>query len=87
MHEGAKVTAMRRKGKKTDISRQNDERKAYNVQAQQEKEQSKSELLANAQSSLQVRLAERAAQRGQERQRAEQERQAQKKQHSIGFER
>lgn len=87
IHEGAKVTAMRRKGKETEISKQNDERKTYNAQVEQEKEQRKGELLANAQNSLQARLAERAAQREQERQRTEQERQAQKKQHSIGFER
>ena len=93
IHETPQVTAMRRKGKETEISRTNDERKAYNAQIsqepqQEEKEQRQSELLTSAQDRLQARLSERAAQREQQ-QRAEQERQAQERKHqnNIGFER
>ena len=82
IHETPQVTAMRRKGKQTEISRANDERKAYNAQLereqQQEKENRQTALLNNAQNSLQARLAEREAQRAVEQaRRAEQERKAQ----------
>ena len=82
IHETPQVTAMRRKGKQTEISRANDERKAYNAQLereqQQEKENRQTALLNNAQNSLQARLAEREAQRAAEQaRRAEQERKAQ----------
>lgn len=102
IHETPQVTAMRRKGKETEISKQNDERKAYNRQieqeTQQDKEQRQQEIIVNAQSSIQARLDERAAQREQERQRAEQEKQRaererqeqekqQHKQRGIGFSR
>ena len=90
---------MRRKGKQTEISRANDERKAYNAQLereqQQEKENRQTALLNNAQNSLQARLAEREAQRAVEQaRRAEQERkpheerqQARKTQGKGGIER
>lgn len=82
IHETPQVTAMRRKGKQTEISRANDERKAYNAQLEQEQRQEKENrqnaLLNNAQNSLQARLAEREAQRAAEQaRRAEQERKAQ----------
>ncbi|MDK4579541.1 MobA/MobL family protein, partial [Kingella kingae] len=50
IHETPQITAMRRKGKETEFSQTNDERKAYNTQIsqepqQEEKEQRQSKLL------------------------------------------
>lgn len=68
IHETPQVTAMRRKGIETDISRQNDERKAYNAEIDRQNEQEyaqeppkaqASDLLAQAQANLQNRLRER----------------------------
>ena len=86
IHETPQITAMRRKGIKTEISRTNDERRAYNAQIDHENVQERtrelpkgagSDLLAKAQASLQNRLQERAEQQEQARQaqqQAEQER-------------
>ncbi|MDK4619615.1 MobA/MobL family protein, partial [Kingella kingae] len=57
IHETPQITAMRRKGKETEISQTNDERKAYNTQIsqepqQEEKEQRQSKLLTSAQDRL-----------------------------------
>lgn len=93
IHETPQVTAMRRKGIQTEISRQNDERRAYNAQIDNENTQKRtiepqkgaeSDLLAKAQASLQNRLQERAEQREQARQaelQAERERQANEREH------
>lgn len=62
IHETPQITAMRRKGIKTEISRTNDERRAYNAQIDHENAQectkeppkgAGSDLLAKAQASLQ----------------------------------
>lgn len=93
IHETPEVTAMRRKGKETEISRTNDERKAYNAsldhQAQQEKENRQGEMLTNAQASLQERLAQReqAKQQQSEQERQRQECENNGKQNSIGISR
>lgn len=89
IHETPQITAMRRKGIETEISRANDERRAYNAQIDHQnalerptepQKAQESDLLAKAQASLQNRLQERLEQREQARQaeqQAERERQAQ----------
>lgn len=77
IHETPQVTAMRRKGIETEISRANDERRAYNAQIDHQnalerptepQKAQESDLLAKAQASLQNRLQERLNEREQARQ-------------------
>lgn len=86
IHETPQVTAMRRKGISTEISRANDERRAYNAQIDHQnalerptepQKGAESDLLAKAQANLQNRLQERLEQREQARlaEQAEKERQ------------
>lgn len=91
IHETPQVTAMRRKGIETEVSKQNDERKAHNEAIDRQNAQERitepqkaqeSDLLAQARESLQKRLQERAEQQEQARQ-AER----QKYEYDLGFER
>lgn len=80
IHETPQVTAMRRKGKQTEITQQNDVRKAYNAeidrQAQAEKQSRQAGIIENARASLESRLQERERER---QRKAEAERQAQER--------
>lgn len=102
IHETPQVTAMRRKGIETEISKQNDERRAYNAQIDHQNAQERtieprqgaeSDLLAKAQASLQNRLQERLERQEQarlaEQQAKEQEQQKEKQQNkqNLGFSR
>lgn len=86
IHETPQVTALRRKGQETEISRTNDQRRAYNQQIDQENAQEKHKnqenILANAQERLQQRLNER-----QQTKQTEQEKIQQKQHRNIGIER
>lgn len=77
---------MRRKGIETEISKQNDERRAYNAQIDHQnalerttepQKGAESDLLAKAQASLQNRLQERLNEREQARQAEQAERECQ----------
>ena len=86
IHETPQVTAMRRKGKETEISRTNDERKAYNAQIsqepqQEEKEQRQSELLTSVQRAAEA--ARQAAEQERAREAAEQEKLNEQYQHAY----
>lgn len=67
IHETPQVTAMRRKGIQTEISRKNDERRAHNAeidsQSKQEKHGIEKDLLAQAKENLEKRLQERIKER------------------------
>lgn len=101
IHETPQVTAMRRKGIETEISRANDQRRAYNAQIDHQNalerpteppKGAESDLLAKAQASLQNRLEQReqarlAEQAEKQRQEQAQQKENQQNKQSWGFSR